>query len=91
VEKPTIDPMTNEQTIPFHPRTLPPITEVRAWVKYLQCYDLRHLQGLSYGQIATEVYGDHKQRETAEKAVIRVGELINAAQVNAWPPIFPSR
>lgn len=91
VEKPTIDPITGEQTIPFHPRTPPPITDVCAWLKYIQCYDLRHLQGFTYGQIATEVYGSNRLRETAEKAVIRVEQLINAAQVNAWPPVFPAR
>lgn len=91
VEKPTIDPITSEQTIPFHPRKPPPITDVCAWLKYFQCHDLRHLQRLTYGQIATEVYGNHRLRETAEKAVTRVEQLINAAQVNAWPPVFPSR
>ncbi len=89
VEKPTIDPVTGEQSYPYHPRKDPPITEVRAWLKYLQCYDLRHRDGLTDDAIATKVYGNEESggaEVKAKQAVRRFTLLIAAAEKNAWPP-----
>ncbi len=89
VGKPNIDPCTGMHTFPFHPRKDPPITEVRAWLKYLQCYDLRHRDGLTDDAIATKVYGNEESggaEVNAKQAVRRFTLLIAAAEKNAWPP-----
>ncbi len=89
MEKPSVDPNTWEQTIPFHPRKNPPIDKVHIWLKYLQCYDLRHRDGLTYGAIGTQVYGNDESGDSelhARQAVYRFTLLIAAAEKNAWPP-----
>ena len=89
VQQPTIDPRTGKQTIPYHPRKDPPITDVQAWLKYIQCYELRHFQGLQDDEIATKVYGSEESIgfvETVQKAVSRFAKLIAAAEKIAWPP-----
>lgn len=72
--------------IPFHTRIKPPIRDIKTWLNYLRCYDLRHCQGLSFGQIAKQVYGNYLKRDLAEKAYVRVARLIQAAEKNDWPP-----
>ena len=89
VGKPNIDPCTGMHTFPFHPRKDPPITEVHAWLKYLQCYDLRHRDGLTDDAIAIKVYGNEESggaEVKAKQAVRRFTLLIDAAEKNAWPP-----
>jgi len=91
--KPNIDPETGEHTFPFHPRKDPPITDIAAWMKYFQCYDLKHYQELTLGAIAHIVYeaSDATSEATSKvaKAVRRVTNLIEAAEKNNWPPPPP--
>lgn len=89
VEKPSIDPVTGAQTVPFHPRKDPPVVDIAAWLKYLQCYDLRYQHGQIPDEIATKVYGSNESAgavETVNQAVSRVKRMIVAAEQNAWPP-----
>lgn len=72
--------------IPFHTRKRPPIRDLKTWLNYLHCYDLRRCEGLSFGQIAKQVYGSQTKRDLAEKAFDRVTHLIQAAEQNDWPP-----
>lgn len=86
VEKLTIHPITGEQTTPFHPRKDPPITNVPAWLKYFQCYDLR-TSGLQPEEVAGRVYPqDIGAVEKVAQAVKRVKKVIEAAESNDWPP-----
>ena len=78
---------------PHDPRRKAPIRDVRTWLDYFKCYDLRHAEGLEYGPIAERVYGTKdrareraKQRDRAETAVARAQQLIEAAETNNWPP-----
>ena len=82
---------------PYHPRKRPPIKDFMTWAQYLDCYDLRITKALSYGEIAKKVYPlsgpkahdqveKAKARDRAEKAVVRVQNLIRAAERNNWPP-----
>ena len=73
---------------PRYPQRRSPIQELNAWLLYLQCYDLRHLQGLTYGEVAHKVYskGGDKAYEQAERAYGRVKQLIHAAESQQWPP-----
>ncbi len=73
---------------PRKPRERPIIRNFKAWFDYLKCYDLRHCEGLSYGEIAKRVYppGGPKARDRAEKAFIRVQRLIAAAESGNLPP-----
>jgi hypothetical protein len=72
---------------PRHPSKKPPLLSIKTWIDYFRCYDLRRCKALSYGQIAHKVYGDSKNKyEVAEKAVKRVGKLIEYAESNNWPP-----
>lgn len=89
VERPTIDPVTGEETFPFHPRKYPSITDVRAWLKYFQCYDLQYHHSQTIDVIATKVYGSKESDSSVDvvnKAVSRVTKLIAAAEKNTWPP-----
>lgn len=65
--------------------------DITAWIKYFQCYDLRHCEDLSYGKIAIKVYGTQIARDRAEQAVRRVSRAIKAAESNTCPPRNPSR
>ncbi|MCH8041692.1 MAG: hypothetical protein IH977_15315 [Nitrospinae bacterium] len=73
------------------PRKAPRIN-LRSWVNYLHCYDLRTGQGLSFGEVARQVYGTghsnqrSRNRDRAEKAVNRVKKLIDCAEQKNWPP-----
>lgn len=86
--------------IPWHPVIRPPFKDFKTWLNYLKCYDLRRCKGLSYGQIAIQVYGpcdakkgdnhkravDDQKRDLAEKAYKRVTRLIECAENHIWPP-----
>jgi len=66
-----------------------PIQDIKAWIDYFRCYDLRHCDGKSYKEIAFEVYKNAPiQRKTdhVQKAVDRVTTLIQYAESNNWPP-----
>jgi len=71
---------------PWHPVIKSPIKDLKAWLKYLQCYDLRRCEGLAYGEIAKRIYGNIKKRDNAETAFSRVQRLIDCAEKNEWPP-----
>jgi hypothetical protein len=89
IDQPTIDRITYEQTVPFHPRKNPPIKDICAWLRYMRCYDLWNFKGQTYEQIATEVYGDDDSFgdvDTVKKSISRVARLITAAKENRWPP-----
>ena len=79
------------QIYPHYIKT--PFEDIKAWLRYLQCYDLRIRDGLEYGDIAKRVY--HKSgplpRDQAKKAVVRVTLAIRAAEQDTWPPECPSR
>ena len=62
--------------------------DVEIWLKYLACYDLRWVEGKTYGVIAQQVYGEtgRKPRDRAETAVDRVTQMIQAAEHHQWPP-----
>ena len=78
------------------PRKPPPIYGVKGiktWLDYIRCYDLRYNlpQGQtqpSFGMIAALVYGKNTRKtyERAEQGCKRVGQLIEAAEKNQWPP-----
>lgn len=74
--------------LPYHPRKPPPIRDLLSWLKYFRCYDLRTVNGLSYGQIAQKVYKTtgKKAFDQARKAVSRVEQLISYAASATWPP-----
>jgi len=61
---------------------------IKTWLNYFKCYDLRRCEGISFGQIAEQVYGSRTRQtyERAEKAVKRVRQLIHAAEHKKWPP-----
>ena len=61
---------------------------VPTWLEYLHCYDLRSVDGLSYGQIARRVYQQKGEttRDRAEKAVRRTQRFIRLAESLNWPP-----
>ena len=73
------------------PLSTPPITNIKAWLDYFACYDLRTCHGLSYGQIAIKVYRNShgKYYDRAKVGVKRVTQLIEYATSHRWPP--PSR
>jgi hypothetical protein len=84
--------------LPIVSPTAPVIREPNAWLKYFQCYDLRHCEGLTFGEIAKRVYtvptGRSVQQRTrqqslydeAERNFKKVGRLIRAAVTRTWPP-----
>jgi hypothetical protein len=61
---------------------------INTWLHYLKCYDLRTTQGLSYGDVAKQVYGSRTSQtyERAEQGFKRVTRLIRAAENRDWPP-----
>lgn len=78
-----------------------PIRDVKNWLDYFTCYDLQHCEGLLYGEIAKRVYERgqtlnldkaervrlrERNRDRAEKAVLRTDHLIKQAENNIWPP-----
>lgn len=65
-----------------------PIRDFRAWIQYFKCYDLRNCEGLTYGQIATRIFGkrDPTLYALAKKSCKRAERLIAAAEANDWPP-----
>ena len=62
--------------------------DVPTWLKYLACYDLRLVEGRTYGEIAASVYAETgpNPRDRSEKAVARVSKMIAAAAQHQWPP-----
>ena len=71
----------------YHPSKPPPRLGVKTWIDYFRCYDLRHCEAKTFGQIARKVYGDStKFYEVAEKAFKRVSKLIHYAETKNWPP-----
>jgi len=72
----------------YHPTKKSPIRKIQTWLAYFTCYDLRHCQNLTFGDIAKKVYppGGSKSRDRAEIAFRRVTKLIKAAEQNKWPP-----
>lgn len=61
--------------------------EPSTWIDYLRCYDLRHCEAKSFGQIAMKVYGDSKKYyEGAEQAYKRMCKLIKHVESNDGPP-----
>jgi len=77
------DPKTRETTILSDPDGNPPITDLRAWLNYLLCYDLSR-SGRRLRDIGIMVYGPvgplKVKRELAKKAVTRVKRFIVAAE-----------
>lgn len=83
-----------------HPKKRPPILDVAAWLNYLKCYDLRQCAGLTFGQIAEQVFGatvgrgeaSRRKRRTrydqAERGYKAIKRLIKAAVENRWPPVL---
>lgn len=73
---------------PWHPVKKPRIKNLKTWLDYIICYDLRERDGLTFGQIATRVYPPDKKkgRARAETAVKRVRAVTAAAERNEWPP-----
>lgn len=77
----------------------PPITDARAWLCYLRCYDLREHEGLSRDEVGKCVYGAPagrsaqagKKRASARREVTRavqkVKALIESARRGSW--VFP--
>ena len=65
-----------------------PIRDFKAWIDYFKCYDLRYCDGLTYGQIATRIFGKRNAQlyGLAKKACKRARRLIVAAEENDWPP-----
>lgn len=61
---------------------------VTTWLDYLACYDLRVVNGLTYGEIAQRVYRKKgsRSRDQAEKGVTRVKAFIELAEHHRWPP-----
>jgi len=74
--------------VPHHPRKPPPIRDLPSWLKYFMCYDLRTINGLTYGQIAQRVYQTKGKNasDQVRKAVARVDQLISYATSGPWPP-----
>ncbi len=72
----------------YHPTKKSPIRKIQTWLDYFTCYDLRHCQNLTFGDIAKKVYppGGPKNRDRAEIAFRRIVKLIKAAETNHWPP-----
>ena len=64
----------------------PPITNIKAWLDYFACYDVKIYTGISFGLIARKIYRNVEHRERAEKAFDRVSRLIHYAEENHWPP-----
>jgi hypothetical protein len=84
--------MARSQLFAFHHRLQKtPFNDIPAWLRYFQCYDLRHDQGLEYGPIALRMYGTHKKRDNPEKAVARVEWAIEGAKDKNWPPPVSKR
>ncbi|MEO6111612.1 MAG: hypothetical protein ABIQ24_07260, partial [Nitrospiraceae bacterium] len=85
-------------TVLRHPKENPPITHVAAWLTYLNCYDLRQCDGLTFGQIGKQVFGAPAGRgsqaakgkrthyDQAERGYKAVKRLIKEAVANHWPP-----
>lgn len=61
---------------------------LKTWLDYFKCYDLRTTTNQSFGDIAKQVYGQRtgKTYERAEQAVKRVRQMISAAENDNWPP-----
>ena len=74
----------------------PPIKDARAWLNYLRCYDIRHCEGVSYGEVGKRVYEAPegrsekagKKRRSIYRQVKRdckhVKELIRYAEKGPW-------
>ncbi len=77
-------------------RKAPPIKDVRAWLNYFRCYDLRRCEGASFGEIGQRVYDAPegrsgqavKKRQTAtreaKRAFKKVNDLIPCAEKGPW-------
>lgn len=61
---------------------------ITTWLDYLACYDLRMINGLTYGEITQRVYQKKgsRSRDQAEKGVTRVNAFIELAEHHRWPP-----
>jgi len=67
----------------------PPTLQVKTWLDYFRCYDLRQCTEKSFSVIAKEVYNDtpiQRKTDQVQKAVKRVTTLIQNAESNNWPP-----
>ncbi len=78
---------------PYHLYKDPPIAGyvgIKTWINYFRCYDFQKEEGMTFGQIGKEVYGELRgkpqARDLAEKAVKRVTRLIKDAESGNWPP-----
>jgi hypothetical protein len=63
-----------------------PIRRLSVWLESLRCYDMRHCEKKTFGEIAHEIYERKLDRDKAEKGFNRIRELIAAAEQNKWPP-----
>lgn len=65
-----------------------PIQDVRAWLSYLECYDIRRLETISFAKIGERVFGSQKKRSSvlheAKRACDNVTKLIRNAKKGRW-------
>ena len=81
-------PFSPFKQIMASPHNYPPIRDIKPWLKFLRCYDLRTCEKKSYGQIDLKVYGEtseHKNKEV-KRSIQKVETLIECAVNNWWPP-----
>lgn len=78
------------QGLAYHPYKKPPIHNgnLSLWLQYLNCYDLRECEALSFGIIAKRIFDQSGTRayKRVQRIHGRVTELIVAAEQNIWPP-----
>lgn len=65
------------------------IRNVRTWIEYLYCYDLKYFEHQSYGDIGSKVYGTKGgARDLAKKAVKRIEQKIDYVERHSIPDEF---